>query len=191
MQIPHYYSFLCEPGQAVVSLEYSSNGFPGVGGSIGVSLYKDSQSPKNRIVVPGSQALYSQGATKPGQNGFSFRCEAKVKLTLRVEPPNGQLLVAVGRYNIRATGAVSFEEGAESEYAAAPGTYRYGNEFVKLTADGSLESTTGYAGAWKMFDAGSRTYVLGLGDGRQTLTYWPGVGFAQESTRVLVLKRTR
>lgn len=191
VQVPHYYSFNCEPGAVTVTVDYTSNGFPGTGGSIGVNLYKDSQSPKNRIVVSSTQAVYSQGSPRPGQNAFSFRCEAKVKLTLRVEPPGGGLLVAVGRYNIRATGAVSFDAADPAALPSVTSVYRYGNEMVKLGADGTIETTSGATGTWKQFDASTRAYVFQLPDGRRTLVGWPGVGFADENLRVLVLKLAR
>lgn len=191
VQAPHYYSFNCEPGAVSVTVDYTSNGFPGVGGSIGVNLYKDSQSPKNRIVVSSTQAVYSQGSPRPGQNAFSFRCEAKVKLTIRVEPPNGGLLVAVGRYSVRATGAVSFDAPDPAALPPVTSVYRYGNEMVKLGADGALEATSGATGTWKLFDASTRAYVFQLPDARRTLVSWPGVGFADESMRVLVLKLAR
>jgi hypothetical protein len=191
VQVPHYYSFNCEPGQALITIDYSSNGFPGTGGAIGVNLYKDAKSPKNRITVSANQSLYAQNSPKPGQNAFSFRCEAKVKLTVRVEPPNSALLVAVGRYNIRATGSVSFDAPDPGAAPAVLATYRYGNDYVKLVADSRLESASGFSGNWKQFDEVSRTYVFTLPDSKRTLLYWPGVGFADETTRALVLKLAR
>ncbi len=105
-----------------------------------------------------------------------------------MDPPSNGLVVAAGKYNIKATGTVKFGK-FEFKPEVVVGTYRIQfdalggdeqNQLVKLLADGTIKSETGATGTWSLFDKDSKTYIIKLGDKRSTLIYWPAVGFCKD-----------
>lgn len=119
-----------------------------------------------------------------------FEVKQANKIIVRIDPPSSGLIVAAGRYNVQATGAVKFGE-IESDPAQVVGTYRVHSselgegekdKLIKLLPGGKIESETGSTGSWSLFAQGSRTYVMQLADKRSTLIFWSAVGFAKEST---------
>jgi hypothetical protein len=190
VQIPQYYYVTLGPGKGNLTVEFSANGFPGSGGQIRVTLLGSNVKKNYNVVVKSTQAVFGSNAAQTGQVNIPFDVKQANKIILRIDPPSSGLIVAAGRYNVQATGAVKFAE-MDSNPAQVVGTYRVKsqelgegeqNKLIKLLPDGKIESETGSTGSWSLFDQGSRTYVIQLADKRGSLIFWPAVGFSKEST---------
>lgn len=188
VQIPQYYSVTLGPGKGSLSIEFSANGFPGSGGQIRVSLQGERVKKDYSVTVASTQTLFSSNSAKSGQVTIPFDVPQANEVTLKIDPPASGLIVAAGRYNIKATGAVKFGK-FEFRPEMAVGTYRIQfdalggdeqNQLVKLTADGKIASETGSTGTWSLFDKDSKTYILKLGNKRSTVIFWPAVGFCKD-----------
>lgn len=189
VQIAQYYYVTLGPGKGTLTIEFSANGFPGTGGEIRVTLLGGIKKNYN-VVVRSTQGIFGSNAAQTGQVTIPFDLKESKKVILRIDPPSSGLLVAAGRYNVQATGAVKFA-AMNSNAAQVVGTYRVhtyelgqneSDKLIKLLPDGKIESETGATGSWSLFDAGSKTYVIQLADKRGTLIFWPAVGFSKEST---------
>jgi hypothetical protein len=190
VQIPQYYYVTLGPGKGTLTVEFSANGFPGSGGQIRVTLQGSKKQKNYNVVVSSTQALFGSNAAQTGQVTIPFDVKQASKIILRIDPPSLGLIVAAGRYNIQATGAVKFAE-MDSNPAQVVGTYRVRgyqlgenerDKLIKLLPDGRIESETGSTGSWSLFDQGSKTYVIQLAGKRGTLIFWPAVGFSKEAT---------
>ncbi|MEH2177425.1 hypothetical protein [Nostoc sp.] len=190
VQIPQYYYVTLGPGKGTLTVEFSANGFPGAGGEIRVSLLKKGSNKNYSVAVKSTKAVFGSDAAQTGQVTIPFDVKQASQVILRIDPPSSGLIVAAGRYNIKATGAVKFAP-IDSSQAQVVGTYRVhsyilgdneSNKLIKLMADGKILSETGSTGSWSLFDPSSKTYVLELASKRSTLIFWPAVGFSAEST---------
>jgi hypothetical protein len=189
VQIPQYYSVTLGPGKGSLTIRFSANGFPGKGGQIRLSLQGANVKKDYSVTVASTQALFSSNSAKEDEVTIPFDVPQANDIVLKVDPPSNGLVVAAGRYNIKATGAVKFGK-FEFKPETAVGTYRIQfdalggdeqNQLVKLTADGKIESETGSTGTWSLFDKDTKTYVLKLGNKRSTVIFWPAVGFCKDS----------
>lgn len=190
VQNSQYYYATLGPGKGTLTIEFSANGFPGTGGQIRVILRGSKVTKNYSVVVKSTQALFNSDTARPGQVTIPFDVKQAQQVILRIDPPSSGLLVAAGRYNIQATGAVK-SAPIDSNPAQVVGTYRvhgyiFGNNqngtLIKLLPNGKILSETESTGSWTLFDPGSKTYVLQLADKRSTLIFWPAVGFSVEST---------
>ena len=123
VQIPQYYYVTLGPGKGTLTVEFSANGFPGSGGQIRVTLLGSRVTKNYSVVVTSTQALFGSGSAQNGQVTIPFDVKQANKLILRIDPPSSGLLVAVGRYNIQATGVVKFDQKKDNP-ADVVGTYR-------------------------------------------------------------------
>lgn len=199
VQIPQYYYVTLGPGKGNLTVEFSANGFPGAGGQIRVTLLGSKVKNNYSVVVTSTQAVFGSGAAKTGQALIPFDVKSAQKIILRIDPPSSGLIVAAGRYNLKATGAVKFAE-MDSNPAQVVGTYRVhgyelgedeNDKLIKLLPDSKIESETGSTGSWSLFDQGSRTYVIQLANKRGSLIFWPAVGFSKGSSDNPTLKLVR
>ena len=190
VQVPQYYYMTLGPGKGELTIDFSSNGFPG-GGQIRVTLI-DIKSKKTSVYVATStQVLFSSDAAKTDRLIVPLDLKTARKIVVRVDPPSSGLLVAAGRYNLQVTGAVKFAERDTPKQDPVVGTYRissylFGNDssgqLVKLLPDGNIQGANGGSGSWSLFDGSSRTYVLKFAGKQKNLVFWPAVGFSEQST---------
>jgi hypothetical protein len=196
VQIPHYYYVAIGPGKGSLTVDFSVNGFPGSGGQIRVTLLSKGRKDYS-VVVKSTQDLYSSNAAQPSQVTIPFDSKER-QVVLRIDPPTAGLLVASGRYNVKVTGTVRFAP-LDSSQAQVVGVYRVGNRFgndesnklIKLVADGRILSETGTTGSWSLFDPSSKTYVLELAGKRESLIFWPAVGFSVSDSENPTLRLVR
>lgn len=125
------------------------------------------------------KAIVSEG--KVGVCDFDGDLTKPTKLIISVAPPPNGLVRSGGDYEIEATGAVAF--GQQSNVDPIIGMYKQMCGYTsllgdcKFLADGNIQTTSGAAGNWKIFDKDSRTYVINVdGQDRHSLQLVPGRG---------------
>ncbi len=129
----------------------------------------------------------------PGGTTWTGTAAKASRLEVAVTPPPGSLVRQTTAYTIEASGAVSFgaAPGAAPSvvgvYAVKSGTVDHG--VAKFAADGTVTSTNGEQGQWKLFDAESKIYTVTLGRDRWSLIYQPGRGFIDAQTQILVMEQ--
>lgn len=116
---------------------------------------------------------------------ISNKVDKKIKILVSVAPPNQNLIRMGGDYEIEATGDVEF---ADAKSAADPivRTYdpkvmHYSDSYgaVKFLADGTIQTSNGFSGTWKVFDQQNRIYSVVLGQIRYSLQFIPGSGLVR------------
>lgn len=107
------------------------------------------------------------------------KVKTKIKIIVRVSPPNQTLLRMGGGYEIEATGDLQFDE-VKSTPDPIVRTYdggRYG--VTKFLAGGTIETSTGATGTWKVFDSESRIYKVVLDGDQFSVQYFPAYGLTK------------
>ena len=112
---------------------------------------------------------------------FDGDLKAPTRLIITVAPPPNGLIHLSADYQLEASGAVAF--GEKSTTDPIIGTYTQMNGYTtnfgasKFRPDGSIETASGAAGTWKLFDESSRMYVIDMqGQERRSLQLVPGRG---------------
>jgi len=118
---------------------------------------------------------------------FNGDLKAPTKVLVTVAPPTGGLVRSGGTYQLEVTGAVSF--GQKSNADPVIGMYKQMAGYTsllgdcKFLADGSIQTTSGANGNWKLFDKDTQTYVINIdGQDRHSLQYVPGRGLCDGDT---------
>ncbi len=191
VQIPQYYYMTVGPGKGELTIDFSSNGFPG-GGQIGITLISEKNKKSKTYIATSNQVPFSSDVAKTDRLIVPFNTNTATKIVVRIDPPSSGLLVAAGRYNLQVTGAVKFaERDPNPKQDPVVGTYRIfnslfgngsSNQLVKLLPDGNIQGANGGSGSWSLFDASSRTYVLKFAGKQKNLIFWPAVGFSEQPT---------
>ena len=109
------------------------------------------------------------------------KIKQRTKIIVSVAPPNQNLLRMGGEYEIEATGDVDFDAVKETVDPIVR-TYEskinsYGT--TKFLADGTIETSSGTSGKWKVFDAENRIYTVTIESFRFSLQYLPGFGLVK------------
>jgi hypothetical protein len=105
----------------------------------------------------------------------------KMKIIVSVTPPNQKMLRMGGDYEIEVTGDVQFDE---VKSVADPIIRTYDSKVntygaTKFLADGTVETSDGIRGTWKVFDSGNRIYMVVIGVQRFSVQYLPGYGLVR------------
>jgi hypothetical protein len=123
---------------------------------------------------------------------FNGELKSPTKLLVSVAPPPNGLVRMGGDYELEATGAVGF--GQKSNVDPIIGTYNQMCEYTSLLGtckflpDGTVETTSGANGNWKLFDQSTQTYVVNIdGQDRHSLQYVAGRGLCDGDTIVFQL----
>ena len=144
---------------------------------ITITLYDDKRTWKNTKVV----------TSRPNASEATFTAEKvgkKMKIIVAVAPPNQNLVRMGGEYEVEATGDVAFDPVSTQD--AIVRTYEakvaYGDESygtAKFNTDGTIDTTNGYRGTWKLFDRENRIYTVVVGKYRVSVQYLPGYGLVR------------
>jgi hypothetical protein len=125
--------------------------------------------------------------SKPVDCNFDGDLKTAAKLLVRVDPPAGGLLRSGGDYQLEATGAVAFAQKSTADPII--GTYNQMAGYTSLLGtskffpDGSIQTTSGTNGKWKLFDKDTNTYVVSIdGQTQMSLQYVPGRGLCDGET---------
>jgi hypothetical protein len=170
-----YWYFTGGPGEMRVHVKFTSMGLLGnaAKNTVTVTLYDAA----NTWHTP--KVLTSDG--KPVDYTFTGDVKKPTKILVSVAPPAGGLVRMGGDYELDASGAIAF--GEQSTEDPVIRTYKQMGGYTKLLGDckfnldGSIVTTSGASGNWKLFDKSSQTYVVNIdGEERHSLHYMPGRG---------------
>ncbi len=182
----HYWYFYAMPGTSRIRVRMVTP----------TTLYGAAQNSTLTITVAdekGGRAVKTVNGSPNGrETTFTApRVDRRMKIVVSVAPPNQNLLRMGGDYEIEVTGDVAFGEGDSSvdpivrTYEAKTGYNSYGA--VKFFANGTIESSNGYRGTWKLFDRENRVYNVTMNDGfKVPVQYIPGYGLVQPSSPNLI-----
>jgi len=156
----HYWSFTGGPGKTRVHAKFKSMGLMGnpSRATITITLY-DAANTWHTPKIMTSDTLEAECT-------FDGDLKSPTKLVLKVVPPPNGFVRMGGDYEIEATGAVSF--GQKSNTDPVIGTYKQMSGYTallgdcKFLPDGTVQTTSGANGSWKLFDESSHTYVINI-----------------------------
>jgi hypothetical protein len=171
----HYWYFWAEPGHFQVN--YSAGGPEGLGASGSASIDCGFSRP-----TPGSHITFQ---SSPGGTVFSGSVTQRTRVGILVRPPNSPLIRSTVSYTLAASGNVVFDTRASAAPAVAgmytptfpqvSGSPALGS--ARFNPDGTIETTNGQTGTWRLFDGPSATYVVVLAGQRLSVHFDPGRGF--------------
>jgi hypothetical protein len=182
----HYWYFYAMPGTSRIRVRMVTP----------TTLYGAAQNSTLTITVRdegGGRAIKTVNGSPNGREATftAPKLNKRMRIVVSVTPPNQNLLRMGGDYEIEATGNVAFGEGGSTvdpivrTYEAKTGYNSYGA--VKFFANGTIETSTGYRGTWKVFDAESRIYLVTMNDKfNTTVQYIPGYGLVKPSEPNLI-----
>lgn len=136
--------------------------------------------------TPGSKMTFVES---PSGTVFTGDVTQPTRVIVMIEPAKSSLVRQTNDYTLEASGAVAFAtaDGVASTPSVV-GTYSVAlNDYgaAKLSADGSVVTTSGASGKWQLFDADTRTYVITIDNNRMTVTFEPGRGFVDNNGTLL------
>jgi hypothetical protein len=191
---PLFYTFIAEPGESKVIVNFSSMGLLGnsTRSTIGIDLYDDKRSWKTHV------ELTSQGPAV--ERIITGNLKKRTNVILRIQPPPNGLLRQGGSYTVEVTGAVANNpEGSTDRQNPILGTYRLrggyrevGNDVaVKFNSDGTLQLSDDNPGSWKLFDRENMIYVVTIRGESKTLKLIRGKGLVESENGVIVFLKLR
>jgi len=171
----HYWYFTGEPGDIHVRAQFSPMGLLGnpYRSDITVTLYDEEKTWSTPKVLSSD--------SKTVDCDFNGQLKKPTKVMISIAPPAGGLVRMGGSYQIEATGTVAY--GPQSTTDPIVGMYKQMAGYstllgdCKFLPDGSIQTTSGPSGTWKLFDKSSLTYVIDIdGQARHSLQFVPARG---------------
>jgi hypothetical protein len=177
-----FWYFIAEPGKfrVVFSSGGTQEGFSVGGKTLSAAAFAPSN-PHGKITFKES----------PNTTVMEGTTEQRWKVVVVVEPHKSPLVRQTSDYTLTVSGNASFVSGNAGGKAPIVGTYMgklNGIGAAKFLADGSVVSSTGQSGTWKLFDADTGIYSVVLGGSRMTLTLSPGRGLVDTGNKNLVFE---
>jgi hypothetical protein len=113
----------------------------------------------------------------------------RMKVIVRIDPPNQNLLRMGGEYEVEASGDVAFDDSKSSGDPIVRTYDSMNNSYgtVRFLADGRVIASDGSQGTWKAFDPENRIYTVEIGQFRWSVQYAPGYGLVKPSEPNLIL----
>lgn len=182
----HYWYFTGGPGKVHVRVQFKPMSLLGANmrNEITVSLSDEKKT--------WSQPKSLSSDSKSVDYTFEGDLKDPTKIIVTVAPPSGGLVRMGGDYQLEASGAVSF--GSASTADPVIGMYKFMSGYsmdlggCKFLADGTIETTAGPSGKWKLFDKDSHTYVVDIdGQERHSLQFRAGRGLCDGDSIVFQL----
>jgi hypothetical protein len=185
----HYYYFYAEPGKFHITWTWggANEGF-NVGGK---PSFAAAFNPK----TTGSALTFK---TNPNGATYDGTVTQRTRVLVGVSPVNSKLVRQTTPYLIVVTGNVSFGSSAGGPDAIV-GVYAqkmmYQGEpelgAVKFLANGTIATSNGGQGTWKLFDADSGIYTITIGARRMTLTLQRGRGLIDTGSKLTIFELQR
>ena len=170
-----YWWFTGGPGKTHVHATFTPMGLMGNAqhGDITVTLFDEGRTWHTAKILSSDQKLV--------ECTFDGDMKKATKVLVSVAPPSGGLVRMGGDYEIVVTGDVAF--GQKSNADPIVGTFKCMGGYTetlgdcKFSPDGSIQTTQGSNGNWRLFDRDSLTYVINIErQERQSLQYKAGRG---------------
>ncbi|WP_260734751.1 hypothetical protein [Tunturiibacter lichenicola] len=182
----HYYFFYAEPGRFHIAWTWgnASEGF-NVGGK---PSFAAAFNPKTQ----GSVMTFKEG---PNGTTYDGTVTQRTRVLIGVSPVNSKLVRQTTPYNLVVTGNVSFANAAGGPDPIV-GLYAQKLLFqgepelgaVKFLTNGTIVTSNGGEGNWKLFDADSGVYSVTIGGRRMTLTLQRGRALVDTASKSTVFE---
>ncbi len=185
----HYYFFFAEPGKFHIAWTWggANEGFT-VGGK---PSFAAAFNPK----TTGATMTFKN---VPGGTTYDGTVTQRTRVMVGVSPVNSKLVRQTTPYVIVVSGNVSFGSGAGGPDPIV-GVYSQKMLFqgepamgaVKFLANGTIVTSNGGSGTWKLFDADSGIYSVTIGGRRMTLTLQRGRGLVDTGNKLSIFEMQR
>jgi hypothetical protein len=182
----HYYFFYAEPGKFHIVWTWgnANEGF-NVGGK---PSFAAAFNPKTQ----GSEMSFK---ATPNGTTYDGSVNQRTRVLVGVSPVNSKLVRQTTPYNFVVTGNVSF---ADSSAGPDPIVGLYAQKLmfqgdtplgaVKFLANGTIVTSNGGQGSWKLFDADSGIYSVTVGGRQMTLTLQRGRALVDTGNKTTVFE---
>ena len=195
---PHYWSFKFVPGKCTIHVQFKSMGLFGNPMKATMDIVLHSGDGK----VLGTRSLTSNGPVASLDWPGTFTPPPGA-LIIELRPPGNTLVRSGGDYALSVTGdAVRFGEARAAGPEQVVGTYAVmvcppdfdcqGSLAIRFAPDGTVMTTDGHKGSWKVFDPAALIYSVVVGRDRWSLKLVPGRGlFSTNDLSVVVFQAVR
>jgi hypothetical protein len=183
-----YWYFNGEPGPIHLHAQFTSIGL--LGKPSGCQLTFTLNDEAN--TWHSTKVLSSDG--KMVECTFDGDLKKPTKVLVTVAPPAAGAVLMGGSYVLESTGAVQFGHASTADAVIVPadpviGTYKQAEgdsselgDF-KFLPDGTIETTSGAHGKWKLFDKATQIYTIDIdGQERRSLQFISGQGLSEGGT---------
>jgi hypothetical protein len=175
----HYWYFYGGPGTVTVHCQFTAGTVLGAQTNSQLTFTIEDAA----MTWHTSKTLNGSGAHSLTLNGT---LKKRTKLILAVAPISGGLVRTGGAYSISLSGAVAYGSAKAGDPIVGTYTQMAGMTsnigLTKFKADGTVAAASGDSGTWKLFDAGTHTYVVVIGGQRLSLILKPGVGLVDSAS---------
>lgn len=179
-----YWYFFAGPGNVRLTVRFKSMGLYGnpMRSTLTVTLYDEKRTwHSTKVIVSDKNA---------GETTFTAeKLDKRLKTIISVAPPPQGLIRAGGDYEIEATGDVQFDEAKATgdpiirTFAAMVNSYGA----TKFLADGTIETSNGLTGRWKVFDPENHIYTVMIEGFQWSVQYLPGYGLVKAGDPSLIV----
>jgi hypothetical protein len=179
-----YWYYFAGPGNVRLTVRFKSMGMYGnpMQSTLTVTLYDEKRTWHTTKVISSAKEI--------GEATFTAeKLDRKLKTIISVAPPPQGFTRAGGDYEIEATGDVQFDEATATgdpiirTYSAM----RNGYGATKFLADGTIETSNGLTGRWKLFDPENHIYTVTIESFRWSVQYHPGYGLVEAGDPSLIV----
>ncbi len=194
---PQYWSFKYKKGSGNIAVRFASMGL--FGNPMVATIQVVLHAPNGQVIQ--SRSLTSRGPVVELNMPGTFAGPGTATVELRPEGSN--LVRSGGDYSIVVSGAgIDVSGPAASGKERIVGTYAVmvcppdfdcqGSLAIHFSADGTVQTTDGHSGTWKVFDPEALVYTVVIGSDRWTLKLVPGRGlFNTNDLSVVVFQAVR
>jgi hypothetical protein len=186
----HYWYFYATPGSNQLTVRFKTP----------TTLYGAQMNTSLTITLTDEKKTWRTTkivTSKPNALEATFAAEKvkkKMKIIVSVAPPNQNLIRMGGDYEIEVTGDAEFDRVKEEADPIIRTFESKVNSYgaTKFLADGTVETSDGFSGKWKVFDSKNRIYTVTIEKFRFSLQYLPGYGLVKpDSPDIIVFQELR
>lgn len=186
----HYWYFYAAPGNSKLTIRFKTP----------TALYGTQMNTTLTVTLSDEKKTWKSTKTVTSNKNsaeatFSAeKVKQKMKILVSVAPPNQNLVRMGGDYEIEVSGDAEFDS---VKNAAEPIIRTFESKVnsygtTKFLADGTVETSDGSSGTWKIFDAENRIYTVVIEKFRFSLQYLPGYGLVRpDAPDIIVFQELR
>jgi hypothetical protein len=171
------------PGQVHIVARWVRGQFDvGQPAPLDVAVFDESRtSVTRRQITPEKQASEAH---------IDFNLKQRARMMVSVAAPRGSLVRQGGDYELIVSGDVDFSNAGAPQPEPIARSYANGDfGAVRFDANGTLETEDGTRGAWRLFDAERRVYVVTIGGRRFSVKLMPGQGLVDPANPSTIVFR--
>lgn len=177
----HYWYFYATPGNNRLTVKFKqSETLYGaqLNTVLTITLYDEKKTWQVTKVVTANK-------NSPVATFTADKVKTKMKIIVKVSPPNQNLIRMGGEYEIEATGDVQFDDIKTTKDPIIRTFESKVNSYgaTKFLADGTIETVDGSRGTWKAFDSENRIYNVVIDGQKFSVKYIPGYGLVKPADK--------